>query len=499
MKTMDNLTFGSNVWLQLVIGLVVFICLLIGIGYIATIRTKNTADFAVAGRSLGPLIVAICMVSTYGSASSYLGNGGLAYTFGWPMAWIWIGCIPGLIIPTLLIGPRMRMISARLNTLTIPDFLGEMYESKFLRAFVSLGIVIFYVPMMIAQFKGIGVLFSTFFDIPFVTATLVFGIIMIMYCAMGGLLAVAWTDVVQGAFMAAVMFVLVPVSIYAVGGWGAMNMKLEAINPTLNAIFEPILFTPMTAFFMLIYYWLWQIGQPYMSARFFALKDIQSFKRLVIYLIIFTTIISGAMWAGTAGRILFPGLADPDSVVPMVIKNYFPTFLGVMAVIGILSAILTTVAGVLITVGTTVGHDLINKTLNKKLTEKQALRVTQFCTFVIGGLSLAISLWKTPHFLSLLVYAALGGMACMVVGPVIMAVYDKKATKQGAIAGSIIGTTLFLTLLLGIGFNVWISGASGMITSIMVTFLASRIIGIPSKQAGDIHQYYGRVQEQLGR
>jgi Na+/proline symporter len=80
-----------------------------------------------------------------------------------------------------------------------------------------------------------------------------------------------------------------------------------------------------------------------------------------------------------------------------------------------------------------------------------------------------------------------------------MAVYDKKATKQGAIAGSIIGTTLFLTLLLGIGFNVWISGASGMITSIMVTFLASRIIGIPSKQAGDIHQYYGRVQEQLGR
>jgi sodium/pantothenate symporter len=494
---MDSFAQNGNIWMQLMFGIVVFIALLVVIGYIATKRTKSNVDFAVAGRSLGPLVIAVCMVSTYGSASSYLGNGGLAYSYGWPMAWIWIGCVPGIIIPTLLLGPRMRMISARLNTLTIPDFLSEIYESKFLRTFISMGIILFYVPMMIAQFKGIGVLFSTFFDIPFLTATLVFGVIMILYCASGGLLAVAWTDLVQGIFMAALMLILVPFSIYTVGGWSAMNAKLVAIDATLNNIFEPKLFTPLTAFFMVIYYWLWQVGQPYMSTRYFALKDVQSFKKLIIYLIIFTTIISGAMWAGTAGRILFPNLADPDSVVPMFIKTYFPTYFGVLAIIGILAAILTTIAGVLITVGTTVGHDLVNKTFNKKLNEKQALRVTQLSTFVIGGLSLAISMWKTPEFLSLLVYAALGGMACMVVGPVLMAVYDKKATKEGAILGSILGTSLFLFLIIVPGYNAWISGATGMLTSIICTFIFSRIVGVPSKNLTKIHDYWGSVQKAL--
>lgn len=480
----------DNMWVQLIIGLILFFGLLMAIGYIASKKTKSTKDFAVAGRSLPPIVVAICMVSAYGSASSYLGNGGLAYEYGWPMAWIWIGCVPGIVIPTLLFGPKMRMISARLNTLTIPDFLGSMYESRFLRLFIALGILVFYVPMMIAQFKGVGVLFSAFFDMSFTWATIIFGIVMIVYCAKGGLFAVAWTDAAQGFFMALIMLILVPVAIHSVGGWDAMNIKLAAIQPSLNAIFEPRLFTPLTAFFMVIYYWLWQVGQPYMSSRFFALDDVKSFKKVVIYTIVFTTIISGAMWAGCAGRILFPGLTDADSVVPMFIKTYFPTYMGVLAIIGILAAILTTVSSILITVGTTVGYDLVEKCFNKTLDDKQTLKISQLSTFIIGGLALVLSLLRTPDFLSLLVYAALGGMACMVVGPVVASFYDKKATKEGATTASIVATGLFLFMLLVLDCNVWMSGAIGMITSIILTVVVSRFWGKPSDTLVDIHNFY---------
>jgi len=270
-----------------------------------------------------------------------------------------------------------------------------------------------------------------------------------------------------------------------------------AIQPSLNAIFEPRLFTPLTAFFMVIYYWLWQVGQPYMSSRFFALDDVKSFKKVVIYTIIFTTIISGAMWAGCAGRILFPGLSDADAVVPMFIKTYFPTYMGVLAIIGILAAILTTVSSILITVGTTVGYDLVEKCFNKTLDDKQTLKISQLSTFIIGGLALVLSLLKTPAFLSLLVYAALGGMACMVVGPVVASFYDKKATKQGATAASISATALFLLLLLGLHCNVWESGAIGMITSIVATIVISRLWGKPSDTLVEIHQFYKSFAQSL--
>src|SRR5699024_8878685 len=295
----------DGVIVGVIVALAFFLAFLLTVGYISSKKTKSTAHFALGSRKIGPLIVAATMIATYGSASSYLGNPGLAYEYGWPMAWIWIGCVIGIVIPILFLGPRMRTISARLNTLTVPDFLGEIYESKFLQLIISLGILVFYTPMMVAQFKGVGVLFSTFFGSSFDWPIIVLGAILIIFSSKGGFVTVAWTDAAQSIFMAALMLFIVPASIYFVGGWSAMNAKLNAIDTALTGIFCPVMYTPVTVFFMLIYYGLWQIGQPYMSIRLFALNDVKSFRKVVIYVIIFTVVISGGMWAGFAGRILF--------------------------------------------------------------------------------------------------------------------------------------------------------------------------------------------------
>src|SRR5699024_9158354 len=259
---------------------------------------------------------------------------------------------------------------------------------------------------------------STFFGSSFDWPIIVLGAILIIFSSKGGFVTVAWTDAAQSIFMAALMLFIVPASIYFVGGWSAMNAKLNAIDTALTGIFCPVMYTPVTVFFMLIYYGLWQIGQPYMSIRLFALNDVKSFRKVVIYVIIFTVVISGGMWAGFAGRILFPNLQQADAVLPMFVSTYFPTYIGALVVIGVLSAVLTTVSSILHSVGTTVGYDLIQKCFHIELTDKQSLRVSQVSTLIIGGIAIIGSLMQTPEFLSILVYGALGGMGSLVVGPV---------------------------------------------------------------------------------
>ncbi|RYG72300.1 hypothetical protein EU245_11000 [Lentibacillus lipolyticus] len=476
----------GSVIVTVMVAFALFLAFLLTIGYISSKKTKSTADFALGNRKMGPLIVAATMIATYGSASSYLGNPGLAYEYGWPMAWIWVGCVIGIVVPILFFGPRMRTISVRLNTLTVPDFLGEIYESKPLQLIISLGILIFYTPMMIAQFKGVGVLFSTFFGASFDWPIIVLGVILIIFSSKGGFVTVAWTDAAQSIFMAALMLFIVPASIYVVGGWSAMNEKLNAVDTALTGIFDPIMYTPVTVLFMIIYYGLWQIGQPYMSIRLFALKDVKSFRKVVIYVILFTVVISGGMWAGFSGRILFPDLQQADAVLPMFINTYFPTYIGALVVIGVLSAVLTTVSSILHSVGTTVGYDLIQKCFRVKLTDKQSLRVSQISTLTIGGVAIIGALFQTPEFLSILVYGALGGMGSLVVGPVIMAVFDRKATKEGAIIAALSGVVVFITFLAF--YNVWISGSLGMIVSIISAFVCNRLFGTPSSTLKSIHK-----------
>lgn len=472
--------------LTIIIGLVVLVLLLIAVGAWAARKTKGTEDFALAGRDMGPLLAAATMIATYGSASSYLGNPGLAFEYGWPMAWIWVGCIIGIIAPVLFLGPKMRMVSVRWNALTIPDILGRVYESRALQLIVAFGIVLFYTPMMVAQLQGVGIVFDVFFEGSFQWAVVVLGLILVALSALGGLHTVAWTDAAQSIFMAAVMIFIVPASIYAVGGWQEMDAKLTELSSSLTAMFDPVMFTPITVFFMMIYYTLWQVGQPYMSIRLLAIKDARSFRKLVIYLILFTIIIGGGMWAGYAGRILTPEVTTPDSVLPVFISSYFPVYISALVVVGVMAAVLTTVSSILHSVGTTVAYDIAQKGFNKRLTNKQSLRVSQLSTFVIGVIAIVISLFQQPDFLALLVYAALGGVGSLVVGPFVLALFDRRATKGGSIVGALTGCGVFMILIL-MDFNSWVSGAVGMGLSLVVSAVASRFIGAPSATKKEVH------------
>ena len=117
------------------IGMAAFLITMLVIGLKAGKKTTDLNSFAVAGRTFGPFVIAITITSTYGSASSYLGLAGMGYKSGWPMMWVWIGCMWGIVLPILLLGPKMRMFSEKLNATTMPDFIAKRYNTNFLRTF----------------------------------------------------------------------------------------------------------------------------------------------------------------------------------------------------------------------------------------------------------------------------------------------------------------------------------------------------------------------------
>lgn len=471
---------GANS-IMMYLGMGAFLIVLLVIGLKAGKKTTTLDSFAVAGRSFGPFVLAITITSTYGSASSYLGLAGMAFKSGWPMMWIWVGCMWGIVLPILLLGPKMRVFSQKLKSTTMPDYIAKRYDSSFLRTFSAVVTVIFYTANIVAQFRGVGVLIGTAFNIDYKLAVVIFGSIIIFYCAAGGLYAVGWTDAVQGIFMMLIIVFLVPISIKASGGLAEMNMRLREISPEMTRVFGNG-YTPLLALFIVVFYSLLQMGQPNIGSRFFALKNVKDFKKVLILTLFGTLLMSSVPWAGFAARTLFPEIT-PDYAVPTMIMNYFPSLIAVIAVIAIMCAMMTTIDGLLHSISTSIGLDIVRDSMGEK-DEKKVLNITRGSTIIVGLLAMICALFWYPPFLSMLVFGALAGVGSCTVGPILVGVFDKKANRVGATAGAVVSELLFCGLLIGFGSSVSIFyiGTPCLVLNIILTFVVSRLAGKPDKE-----------------
>lgn len=471
---------GANT-IMMYVGMAIFLIVMLIIGLKAGKKTTDLSSFAVAGRSFGPFVLAITITSTYGSASSYLGLAGMAFKSGWPMMWVWIGCMWGIVLPILLLGPKMRIFSEKLGSTTMPDFIAKRYDSNFLRTFAAIVTVVFYTANIVAQFRGVGVLIGTAFNIDYKLAVILFGVIIIFYCAAGGLFAVGWTDTVQGIFMMVIIAFLVPISIHACGGLTAMNERLRAINPSMTSIFGNG-YTPLLAVFIVVFYSLLQMGQPNIGSRFFALKNVKDFKKVLILTLFGTLMMSSVPWAGFAARILFPDIVA-DYSVPTMIVNYFPSIIAVISVIAIMCAMMSTIDSLLHSISTSIGLDIARDTIGIK-DEKKVLRITRLATVVVGLAAMVCALFWYPQLLSMLVFGALAGVGSCTVGPILVGVFDKKANKVGATVGAVVSELLFCSLLLIFGnkISIFYIGTPCLVLNILLTYIVSHVTGKPNTE-----------------
>jgi len=236
---------------------------------------------------------------------------------------------------------RLRMQADKLGSLTIPEYLGQRYNSKALQLIIAGVISLFYIFPLVAQFKGGAILLESFTGISFDAGLFIITAIIIFYVIAGGLRSVAWTDFVQGFPMLIISIALLVVSLQAVGGFSGLEDKLGAINPDMLRVVEssdkPDAQMTISGIIGNFVFWcVIFISQPYLCSRFLAIPNV-SRKTIGVFLItalVLTVIYNSFYIAGLTGRVLFPD-ADPDHLTVTMAINLLPNAMAALMMIGV--------------------------------------------------------------------------------------------------------------------------------------------------------------------
>lgn len=433
-----------------VIATVIFLYLafMLAIGYFTSRKTHSAADFFLANRSLKAWVTAISSTASSESAWAVLGTVGLAYKEGLSAAWFLPGCLLGYAVNWLFVAERLRKHSAETNALTIPDYLEAHFNDK-THVLRLLSVLIIFASMMAytaAQFTAVGKTFDAMFGISQYVSIPIGGAIILLYTIMGGFLAVAWTDFVQGLIMVFGITLLSLAAVSELGGWDGMVQQVNAASPDTLALMGG----KSAAVFLgsvvgLLGIGLGYPGQPHVLTRYMAARDTTTIKHGIWIAMGWGMLIySAAILLGICGNALLPGLEDPEHLFPRAADMLLPTVVAAIVLTGVLAAIMSTVSAQIIVAASAIAHDVYTKMLNRRLSNEKILVVSRVTVLVLGLGAMVIALSETRVIFWFVLFAWSGLGASF--GPVILlTLYWRRVTRQGAIAGMITG---FLTTIL---------------------------------------------------
>jgi len=191
------------------IGFIVYLLIVLVVGFVTYRLNETHSDFFVGGRKLNPWVVAFSERASGESAWLLLGLPGAALAAGFVSAWLAIGCILGIAFYWFFIAKKLRIESENLNAITLPGFFAKKFDDyNIIRVLATLIIVFFFTFYLAAQFVGAGKILNVTFDIPIVQGMIIGAVVIIFYTMMGGFFAVAWTDLFQGILMIATLVIL---------------------------------------------------------------------------------------------------------------------------------------------------------------------------------------------------------------------------------------------------------------------------------------------------
>ncbi|MFQ5609065.1 MAG: sodium/proline symporter [Woeseiaceae bacterium] len=436
--------------------------ILVLVGYLAVLaalaiwsrkETHSLSGYFLAGKKLPFWVVAFSANATGESGWLLLGLTGMGYLVGASAYWVVIGEIIGLTLSWGLISRRLKKLGDETDSLTIPDVLSAKFEDHghAIRIIAVAIILIMVTTYVTAQMVATGKAFSCFVGWDYRTGVIVGSVIIIGYTFIGGYKAVSYTDVVQGVLMLAGLIVVPGAAIYASDGWTGVTSALEHYDPD---------FLSMTAFtsdglagwigvisFMAI--GLPFLGVPQMLIRYMSARDDGEVRKArVMSIVVMTIYLGGAVTAGIAGRALFPGLEDHETIFPTISRNLFPAIISGLLLVVVLSAIMSTVDSLLLLSSSAVVRDTMQRIIGSTKTDEQLAGYGKLVTVLIGiiGIAFAVPEAKFIFWFVLFAWSGLGAAF----GPVILGLlYNRRITREGVIAGMLGG---FLTSVVWVLF-----------------------------------------------
>ena len=271
----------------IIASIAIYLIVMIVIGAVYSRKNKNTDDFYLGGRKLGPLVTAMSAEASDMSSWLLMGLPGVALVSGLAEAtWTALGLGIGTYVNWLIVSKRLRNYTQKLDAVTVPEFFSKRFGDKknILAAIAALVIIVFFVPYTASGFNACGTLFSSLFGVDYFTAMIISAIVIVAYTTLGGFLAASTTDLIQSVVMTVALFVVVFFGISYAGGWDNVVANAQA-NPGYLELFntfdassgEKVPYNALKVASTLAW-GLGYFGMPHVLLRFMAISDTKKLK-----------------------------------------------------------------------------------------------------------------------------------------------------------------------------------------------------------------------------
>jgi len=530
-----------EVWTYLTVG-VTFAAYLY-IGYLN--RVKDTGGFYVAGRGVPAIFNGAAVGADWMSAASFISMAGLISFMGYDGTVYLMGWTGGYVLLALLLAPYLR----KYGKYTIPDFVGDRYYSSTARVVAAFCAIFVSLTYVAGQMRGVGIVFSRFLNVPIEMGVLIGMAIVAFFAVLGGMKGITWTQVAQ--YTVLITAYLIPAVAIAWVLTGnpipQLSFTFSDIVPRLNEIQTDLGFTEYTrpfsskpmldVFCITLALMAGTAGLPHILVRFYTVPSVRSARysaawALLFIALLYTTAPAVAAFARynlidslhgktleqineydwveswqATGLLAFedkngdgiieltPDAAtsemtvDRDIIVLSTpeVARLAPWVIALVAAGG-LAAALSTAAGLLLVISSSIAHDIYDRLINPDASEAKRLmvgRVMIFLAVIVAGI---FGIYP-PGFVAQVVAFAFGLAAASFFPVILLGIFDSRTNRQGAIWGMVVGIGFTGFYIIGnkfFGMPAWFLGVSsegigtiGMILNLIVTFVVSRLTPPP--------------------
>lgn len=474
-----------------IILLIVFFAVMIAVGVYSRRHATNVNDFVLGGRGVGPWLTAFAYGTSYFSAVVFVGYAGqFGWKYGISATWIGIGnVLIGSLLAWVVLGRRTRVMTNHLSAATMPDFFGKRYNSDAIKIAASMIAFVFLIPYTASVYNGLSRLFNMAFDIPYTVCVIVMAALTALYVIMGGYMATAINDFIQGIVMLGGIIAVIAAVLNGHGGFLEALRQLSVFESDVavtqgqvgafTSFFGP---DPLNLLGVVILTSLGTWGLPQMVHKFYTIKSEKAIKTGTIISTFFALIVAGGSYfLGGFGRLYdspaihnASGAVVYDAIIPAMLATLPDILIGIVVVL-VLSASMSTLSSLVLTSSSTLTLDFLRGHIIKDMKESKQLLIMRLLIVFFIVVSVVIAL-DPPTFIAQLMGISWGALAGAFLAPFLYGLYWKGVTKSAVWASFICGVGITVAnLFLKFIASPINAGAIAMIAGLIVVPVVSVI------------------------
>ncbi len=457
---------------QIIISMICYMAVVIVIGLVFAKRAnKNSENYFLGGRSLGPWVTAMSAEASDMSGWLLMGLPGVAYWCGLADAfWTALGLAVGTYFNWLIVSKRLRRYSIRANNaITLPEFFSNRFREnkKVICSLAALFILVFFTVYASSCFVTVGKLFSTLFNADYVPMMILGAIFVLVYTILGGFLAESASDFMQGIVMFVALTVIVIVGVVNAGGFSAVVENAKSIpgfleffglgNPVVDEagvqlvqngapVFGEANEYPLLTVFSMMAWGLGYFGMPQVLLRFMAIRkesELKMSRRIAMIWVVISLAV--AVFIGILGRDLFPTehltKSAAENIFITLSTSFLPPILAGFVMAGILAATISSSDSYLLISASAFAKNIYKDVAKKDASDKQVMTMTRITLLVITGIAIFLARKPDSVIFNIVSFAWAGFGATF--GPLmIFSLFWKRTTRAGAIAGMVSGAAM---------------------------------------------------------